>query len=140
MSSAAPPERPVLFIDRCAWSKALGQALEAATVPFVRHSELFEPDAPDEEWLQGVARKGWPVVTRDQRIRYKANEQAAVVRARLHLFAFTQGSLSAPETGRILVAAYPRIVECVQKDPPPAFYSLQRSGEVARLKLDQGGR
>lgn len=79
MSSAAPPEGPVLFIDRCAWSRALGQTLEAASVPFVAHFQLFASDAPDEEWLQGVADKGWPVITRDQRIRYKANEQAAVV-------------------------------------------------------------
>lgn len=107
-------------------------------MPFVPHFQLFEPDAPDEAWLQGVADKGWPVVTRDQCIRYKVNEQAAVVRARLHPFAFTQGSLSAAETGRILVAAYPEIAKRVQQDLPPAFYSLQRSGEVARLKLDQG--
>jgi hypothetical protein len=137
LSLAAPPDAPVLFIDRCAWSRALGQALQAASVPFVPHFELFQPDAPDEEWLHGIAQKGWPVITRDRRIRYKVNEQAAVVRARLHLFAFTQGSLSAAETGQLLVSAYPEIAKCVQRDEPPAFYSLQRSSKVARLKLDQ---
>ena len=106
-------------------------------MPFVPHRQLFKPDAPDEEWLQGVAQKGWPVVTRDRRIRYKVNEQAAVVRARLHLFVFTQGSLSAAETGQILVTAYPEIAKCVQRDLPSVFYSLQRSGKVSRLTLDQ---
>lgn len=100
-SASSPPEpaapRTTLFIDHYAWSRRLGEALVQASIPFVAHHDRFAGDAPDAEWLAAAADQGWLVVTRDQRIRYKANEQAAVVRARLHLFALTQGGLSAAE-------------------------------------------
>jgi hypothetical protein len=133
--SDASPERPTLFIDRCAWSSALGLALNAAGIPFVEHGERFAADAPDEVWLEGVAGTGWLVVTRDQRIRYKVNEQAAAVRAGLHLFVFTQGGLRALQTADLLVAAYPSMVRMAATHLPPAFYSIQLGGQVVRLKL-----
>jgi hypothetical protein len=133
--SAAPPERPTLFIDRCAWSGLLGRALAAAGIPFVEHGQLFPQACPDEVWLEGVAGKGWLVVTRDQRIRYKVNEQAAAVRAGLHLFVFTQGGLPAARTADLLIAAYPAMARFAVTDAAPAFYSIQLGGEVARLKV-----
>ena len=134
-NSAALPERPTLFIDRCAWSRALGEALDAAQIPYVAHHQRFAPAAPDDEWLAGVANQGWLIVTRDQRIRYKVNEQAAVVRARLWMFVLTQGGLTAAETGKILVDAYPAMVRLAGKHRPPAFFSLHRSGKVKPLRL-----
>ncbi|MBN8508461.1 MAG: hypothetical protein J0L57_07610 [Burkholderiales bacterium] len=129
------PERRTLFIDRCAWSGVLGQALQEAAIPFVPHSPLFPAACDDEVWLEGVAGKGWLVVTRDQRIRYKVNEQAAAVRAGLHLFVFTQGGLKAAQTAQILVSAYPQMLRLAGKDPAPAFYSLHIDGSVSRLRL-----
>lgn len=133
--SDAPPERRTLFIDRCAWSGVLGRVLTAAGIDFIEHGQLFPPASPDEVWLEGVAGKGWLVVTRDQRIRYKVNEQAAAVRAGLHLFVFTQGGLTAAQTAELLVNAYPAMVRLAAIDPAPAFYSIQMGGHVARLKL-----
>ena len=141
-SSVARPDEPApagalatLFIDRCAWSRLLGNALREAGIAFVSHQERFAPNAPDDEWLAGVADKGWLVVTRDQRIRYKVNELQAAVRARLHLFVFTQGGLPAAETATILVHAYPAMCRRAASQPPPAFWSLQRSGAVTALRL-----
>jgi hypothetical protein len=133
LSSASPDG--TLFIDRCAWSGALGRALTAAGIPFIAHHERFEPAAPDEQWLAAAAGSGWLVVTRDQRIRYKVNEQEAAVRAGLHLFVYTQGGLTAAHTAEILVSAYPRMLACAAGTPPPAFWSLQRSGLVTPLAL-----
>ena len=134
-SSPQPEPRATLFIDRCAWSGKLGEALTAAGIHFVAHRDKFAPDAPDDEWLAAAADRGWLVVTRDQRIRYKANEQAAMVRARLHLFVLTQGGLSAAETASIVVGAYPAIVRRAREVPAPAFFSVARSGAVTPLKL-----
>lgn len=136
-SSQPEPGRPrtTLFIDRCAWSARLGEALRQAGIPFVAHGDRFAGDTPDAEWLAAAADQGWLVVTRDQRIRYKANEQAAMVRARLHLFALTQGGLSAAETAAIVVRAYPAMLRAAREVEPPAFFSVSRAAEVHRLKL-----
>ena len=113
----------------------LGDALHNAEIPFVAHHERFTHDAPDDEWLSGVAQQGWLVVTRDQRTRYKVNEQQAAVRAGLHLFVFTQGGLPAAATATILVRAFPAICRRAATQPPPAFWSLHRSGKVTPLRL-----
>lgn len=54
--------------------------LKSAGRSVVRHSELFAPGAPDEQWLERVGTEGWIAVTHDRRIRYKPNELAAVER------------------------------------------------------------
>lgn len=64
-----PPDRaaaPVLFIDRCAWSRSLGEALRQADILFVAHRDRFEPACPDEEWLAVAGREDWIVVTRNR--------------------------------------------------------------------------
>jgi hypothetical protein len=74
------------------------------------------------------------VITRDQRIRNRANELAAVRQAALHLFALTSGNLSAFETARILIAAWPRIQAAVRDNAPPMMWSITRAGEVRAIK------
>jgi hypothetical protein len=135
---ADPHSRPTLFIDRCAWSAALGRALEAAQVPFVAHRQRFAHDATDEQWLAGVAGTGWLVVTRDRRIRYKVNELQAAIEARLHLFVFTQGGLTGVQTGDLLVRAYPAITVAAGLRAPPVIWSIRADGTVAPLTSKRG--
>jgi hypothetical protein len=59
--------------------------LHAAGLTVVRHSDLFPPEATDEEWLARVGDEQWLAVTHDRRIRYKPNELAAVERHRVAL-------------------------------------------------------
>lgn len=55
-------------------------------------------------------------------------------RARLHVFVFTQGGLTGTETGSVLVRCHAAMIRQAIQVPPPAFFSLTRSGEVNRLK------
>lgn len=100
-------------------------ALEAANIPFVAHHQRFAQDAPDEDWLRAAHSHGWLIVTRDQRIRYRANELRAVVDAKLHMFVFSQGGLSATKTASILCATYPRMCALAEQHRPPSFRSLR---------------
>ena len=135
MVSGAVTGRPTLFIDRCAWSRKLGEALDAADIPYVAHHQHFAPDSNDEDWLLAVKNNGWLIVTRDKNIRYKANEHRALMQARLLMFVLTQGGLSAEETGRILCQAYPKMARLAEHTNPPAIFSVTRSAEVRPLKL-----
>jgi hypothetical protein len=104
------PLEPVLFIDRDAWSRVLGEALTAACIGFVAHHQRFTPAAPDTEWLAVAGAEGWLVLTRDQNIRRRPNELAAVKAAGVCMFVLGQGNLSAAETARIVVGAWPRML------------------------------
>lgn len=137
MSTAAPPDaaaRPTLFIDRDLWSRRLDAALREAGIPFVAHRDRFKHDTPDVDWIAEVGRQGWIVLTRDQEIRRRPNELAAVRAAGIHLFALTSGNLSAAETADLCVAAWPTIQRAVARNKAPAIFSVTRGGRVEWVK------
>jgi predicted nuclease of predicted toxin-antitoxin system len=137
LSTAAPHDAAAaltLFIDRDLWSRRLDAALREAGIPFVAHRELFADDMPDVEWIAEIGRRGLLVLTRDQEIRRRPNELAAVRAARIHLFALTSGNLSAGETAALCIAAWPAIQRAVAQHPPPAIFSITRGARVGWLK------
>jgi predicted nuclease of predicted toxin-antitoxin system len=137
LNTAAPPDaaaEPKLFIDRDLWSHRLDAALRKAGIPFIAHRALFADDTPDEDWISEVGRRGLVVLTRDQEIRRRPNELAAVRAARIHLFALTSGNLSAGETAALCVAAWPAVQRAVTRHPAPAIFSITRGARVEWLK------
>ena len=137
MSTAAPPDAAAaftLFIDRDLWSRRLDAALREAGIPFVAHRTLFADDTPDVDWIAEVGRRGLVVLTRDQEIRRRPNELAAVRAACIHLFALTSGNLSAGETATLCVAAWPAVQRAVTRHPAPAIFSITRGARVEWLK------
>lgn len=129
-----PPE-PAAFINHDAWSRALGKALSAAGITHVAHHQRFAPAALDEEWLAVAGAEGWLVLTRDQHIRRRPNELAAVKAARVCMFVLGQGNLSAAETAQIVVAAHPQMLRAARGARRPAVFTLTRSGAIRQLKL-----
>lgn len=134
-SSAAPPDAPPLFIDRCAWSRRLGEALRSAGIPFIAHHEKFEPACPDEEWLEVAGNAGWIVLTRDKAIRRKANELRAFCEHKVIAFALASGNASAEDTAQLVVALYPRFLRKVQCAKPPAMFSVTLVGTISPVRL-----
>lgn len=136
MSNASPPEPFILFVDRDASSGRLFQALRDAGIPFEAHRDHFAHDTPDTDWLREVGRRGWLVLTRDQNIRRKPDELAALREADVILFALTSGNLSAQETAEVVVGAWPKMKRMAAAIKPPAIFSLTRGGEVRRIERD----
>ena len=134
LSSASRPESgvdaPLLFIDRCAWSRRLDEALLEAAIPFVAHRERFAPACPDTEWLAVAGRECWIVITRDQAIRRKSNELQAFRDAKLIVFALASGNATAEDTARLVVGLYPRIIRRALGTTPPAMFSVTLAGGI----------
>ena len=82
--------------------------LRDAGLTVVRHSELFPPDASDEQWLERVGAEGWIAVTHDWRIRYKPNQLKAVGRHHVGLLVVI-GTAPFPVLAANFVAPLPRI-------------------------------
>ena len=134
-NKASPPDRPALFIDRDAWSRKLGLALEDARIAHVAHQRQFDSGSPDVEWIQKVSQQVWIAITRDQNIRRKPNELAAIRASRAIIFVFTSGNLSAEDTARILLQALPRVYRLAAGAKRPRLFSIRRDGTIGRLKL-----
>ena len=121
---------PFLFIDRCAWSRRLDDALRQAEIPFIAHRERFAPACPDTEWLSVAGREGWIVITRDQAIRRKPNELQVFRDAKVILFALASGNATAADTARLVVELYPRILRKAAAATPPAMFSVTLAGGI----------
>jgi predicted nuclease of predicted toxin-antitoxin system len=134
-NSAAPPEQITLFIDRCAWSRLLGEALEQLGVPYVAHHQRFSPDAPDEVWLEAAGREGWVVLTRDQHIRRRPAELEAFREHKVIVFVLTAGNASAAETADLLTHLYDKIQRLATQAIPPVMYNVTRSGVGKPIKF-----
>jgi len=125
----------LLFIDRCAWSRRLGEALRDADIPFIIHDDKFAKDCADVDWLPIVGLKGWIVITRDKNIRRKPNELKAFREAKVIAFALASGNASAEDTARLVVGLYPKIVRKVRGAKPPAMFSITLSGKINPISL-----
>jgi PIN domain-containing protein len=79
--------------------------------------------------------KKWIAITRDQHIRRKPNEIAAIRRSHALIFVFNSGNLSAADTASILLKALPRIYRVAAETARPALYSIRKDGSVAALAL-----
>src|SRR4051812_30434760 len=85
-SSSKPPEPLTFFLDRNLGKKAVADALRQADVEVHVHDDHFPPDTRDEEWLAEVGKRGWIVLTKDTRIRYRSSELTALVKANVSAF------------------------------------------------------
>jgi hypothetical protein len=138
----APPSEPlVLFLDRSLGRKIVPCVLrEAASLQIVVETldEHFSPDVRDEEWLKVVGRRGWVVLTKDQRIRYRSNELAAVRRAKVRLFVIVAKDLKGEDIAQVIVRAIPTMRRFVETCPAPFIATIHRTANVTLLASLRG--
>ncbi|MFY9662332.1 MAG: hypothetical protein WAJ97_17045 [Terriglobales bacterium] len=127
------PEQLVLFIDRSLGKQILASALRNAGHSVAVHDDYFPPDAPDNLWLSEVSRRGWVVLTKDKRIRYRASELAAVSTTKARVFTLTAGSIQAREMADIFILAMPKVQAFVARNSPPYIVTISRSGLLSKV-------
>lgn len=128
-----PPEPLVFFLDRSIGRKKVAAALRQIGVQVKVHDDNFISDAKDEEWLREVGRKGWIVLTKDTRIRYRASQLAALMKGNVAAFVLTAGNLSGDEMAAVFVKSVPAISKFVARHPTPFIAKIARSGAVSIL-------
>jgi hypothetical protein len=102
-------DRPTLFVDRSLGRHQVATALRNAGARVEVHDAHFRPDCPDDEWLPEVGRRGWVVLTKDARIRYRPSERSALERAGVVAMVLTAGNLTGAEMAKLFVKSLGRI-------------------------------
>ena len=98
-----------------------------------RLTQHFPKGTDDQTWLSLAGTKGWVVLTRDKRIRYRRLERLALQAAGVRAFVFTGGNVTLADTGAILAGAIPAIQNmCTGKDGPFICH-IARSGKLRRM-------
>lgn len=115
------------FIDNNL-SPLLARGMREFGEDVIHLQDEFDEDADDEEWLPYVGDNAYVLVTRDESIRRRPAEIAALKRHRVGAFFLGGKTLSRCELIQQLVRNWPRMKELAQKERRPFIYRIPPSG------------
>jgi len=95
------------------------------------YGERIGQGLADEEWLRDAGERGWVVLMKDAKIRYRPAELQVVVDHGLRAFCLTNANLRGVEMAARLVTDLPRILR-VAREPGPYIYGVYADG-IRRL-------
>lgn len=138
MAGGHPTGLPELFLDRSLGRRQVPALLRAAGLQLRTLSEEYgipaDERVPDTEWLELAGRNGWIVLMKDERIRYRPVERAALVAHRVRAFCLTSGNMRAAAMAAAYIAAVPGMVRACE-EPGPFLYAVSGSG-LRRIDLN----
>lgn len=122
------------FVDRNLGKRIVPGILRTAGVQVEAHDDHFAQNVTDEEWLRYVGAKGWVVLTKDHRIRYRLAELTALKEAKVRAFVLTPRKLTADQNGEVLKRALPAMAKFMERTPPPFIAAVTRGAKIVLLK------
>lgn len=128
------PEPWVFFLDRSLGGRIVSETLRAQGEAVEAHDRHFVQDAADVEWLGEVGRKGWVVLSKDDRIRLNEVERSALVEAGVAAFFLNRGDLTGPQMASVFVKALPAMKRALRRFPVPFIARISAHGEVSVLE------
>lgn len=85
-----------------------------------------------------VGRRGWVVLSKDKRIRYRLAEREAVLAAGVAIFIFIGGNMTGPEIAQRIASALVQMGRVVETHQRPIIATISKAG-VVRVR-ESGGR
>lgn len=85
---------------------------------------------PTDQWIPDVGRRGWILLSKDEKIRYRLAEKRAIAQAAVRAFFLVPKGLTGPENGRILASALERMRNFSIGNRPPFIAKVFRNGTV----------
>ena len=135
-----PAGLPDLFLDRSLGRIKVPGLLRDAGLRLTTLSEHYGvPDdetVPDEEWLELAGSRGWVVLMKDKRIRYRPHEREAIERFKVRCFCLAGRNLPAEEMAEQFLRRLPAIARACQ-EPGPFLYVVYRD-RIQQVQLGQG--
>jgi hypothetical protein len=94
----SPPEQlPRFFLDHSLGRKAVPEALSADGWDVITPAEHYgvpaDEQVADTDWIEEAAKRGWPILMKDKRIRHRQAEITAVTEHKVRCFVITRGDL-----------------------------------------------
>ena len=129
--SEKSPDEPVFCIDEALGGTVVASALRAAGHRVERLIDHHPPGTRDAVWLPDIGQRGWVLLTKDKRMRYRPAEILAIVKHGVRAFALTGGNMKASEMADSFLTAVPKMKRILAKTPTPFVASVTKGGDVA---------
>lgn len=98
------------------------------------HSDLFRDNAPDDLWLTECGRRGYVVLTKDNRIRSHTIARVAIVRHKVRAFFLVPRKLKGTRNGQIFAKALDRMRRVCAGNSPPFIAFVYENGTVKLIE------
>lgn len=86
-----------------------------------------DENVTDVDWLAHAGHNGWPVLMKDDRIRYRPAEKAAVIAFKVQGFCLTSGNLKAAVMAEQFLAVIDLIAHSCE-EPGPFLFTVSSGG------------
>lgn len=100
-------ESPHFFVDRSLGAVQVPQLLREAgwilTTLVEHYGKPADESVADVDWLALCGAQGWPVLMKDEKIRYRAAEREALVNAGVTAFCLSSGNLTSANMAEVLI-------------------------------------
>ncbi len=100
-------ESPHFFVDRSLGAVQVPQLLRHAgwllTTLVEHYGKPEDETVADVDWLALCGEQGWPVLMKDEKIRYRAAEREALVEAGVTAFCLASGNLRSADMAEVFV-------------------------------------
>ena len=130
-SAAKPPDGTVFFIDRSLGIEPIRTGLVGSGLTVEIHDDHFARDEEDRVWLHSVGERGVVVLTKDQKIRYRPLEIAALRGSNARVFVLIAGNLRGSEIADVFLSSLPKIFRMLNSRPGPFVARISRFGWIA---------
>ena len=134
-ASSRPPPEPTLFLDRNLGRHIIADRLRAEGMAVEVHDDHLPLDAPDEEWIALVGRKGWVAITKDRNVRCRAAELRAIRRHSARVIVIRMKNATGSDIAELLVKGRRRIARFAAKTPAPFVAGLYGGGRVKAYEI-----
>lgn len=125
----------IFYLDESIHSRVLVGRLATMNVTARYPGEAFPFGTRDEVWLSACGQRGWIVLMRDQRIRYRVLERATLIRAGVGAFVLTAGQATAMDTADAIERLVPTFARIAARVPRPFLFSFGLRGRPTRVQL-----
>lgn len=124
-------ELPELMLDRSLGGIAVPALLRSAGLRVHTLADVYpssaSQDVTDADWLAYAGQRGWPVLLKDQRIRYRPAERAVVAAHGLIAFCLTGADLRPAVLAEQFLAVVEEVARMCAR-PGPALHVISASG------------
>jgi predicted nuclease of predicted toxin-antitoxin system len=122
------------FFDR-SMGRKIPAALHQLGIDAIAHDDHFAQNTPDSVWLSSVGRRGWVVITKDDRIRFRPAERRALIDHGVGCFVVLRRNATRLQLAQILLRAWDDIVNITDTEARPFLYAVLADGTVERRIL-----
>ena len=129
-SDAKPPDGTVFFIDRSLGVEPIKTKLVESALIVEVHDDHFARDEEDRVWLKTAGERGWVILTKDQRLRYRPLEIAALRASNARVFVLTAGNLRGSQIAAVFLEALPRIYRVLNSRRGPFVARISQAANV----------